>query len=115
MIVRFGTALVLLSEDGACLLRGHDPGAVHAEVAHVDPLALVRLPRQGQSEGSQVHVKGILGPGAHHDVTVLLLRGVLHGHDLSSRPVSAVHRETDRGNPDDGAVRSQDGVIVRLP
>ena len=62
MIVWLRTAFVLLGEDGPLLLAGHNPRAVHAEVAHVDPLALVSLPRQGQPEGGEVHVEGVLGP-----------------------------------------------------
>ena len=115
MIVRLRTAVVLLGEDGPLLLAGDDPRAVHAEVAHVDPLVLVSLAGQGQPEGGEVHVEGVLGPGAHHDVTVLLLIRILHCHHLPPCPVGAVHSEADRRNPDDGAVRSQDGVVVRLP
>ena len=47
-------------------------------------------------------------------MAVLLLIRVLHGHHLASCPVGAVHGEADWGNPDDGAIRSQDGVVVRL-
>ena len=115
MIVRLRTAVVLLGEDGSLLLAGDDPRAVHAEVAHVDPLVLVSLAGQGQPEGGEVHVKSVLGPGAHHDVTVLLLIRILHCHHLPPRSVGAVHGEADWGNPDDSAICCQDGVIVRLP
>ena len=67
------------------------------------------------SKGSEVHVEGVLGPGAHHDVAVLLLIRILHCHHLPPCSIGAVHSEADWGNPDDSAICCQDGVIVRLP